>query len=191
MNPRGRMNRSPFELVLLGSGTCVPQTDSYASGYIVRFAGKTILLDCGPGIVRRMAEAGIDYKTIDAICLTHFHPDHTSDLAPFFLATQYTPGFQRTNPLRIFGPPGLSDFFHSLAKLYGDWIKKSVFPVELREIARNSLSLASLQINSVPVAHSHAAVAYRIAAPDGRSVTYSGDTGFTPALIELAAGTDL
>lgn len=185
------MNRSPFELILLGSGTCVPQTDSYASGHIVRFAGKTILLDCGTGILRRMAEAGIDYKTIDAICLTHFHPDHISDLAPFFLAVQYTPGFRRTKPLRIFGPHGLNNFIQLLGDMYGNWLKNPVFPLELQEISRDSFFLTSLQIHSAPVEHSQTAVAYRIETPDGRSITYSGDTDFTPALIELAAGTDL
>lgn len=180
-----------MELTLLGTGTCVPQAERNSSGYVVRDKENVILLDCGPGILRRMVEANIDFREIDMICLSHFHPDHVSDLAPFFLATKYTPDFFRTKPLTLIGPIGLKFFFHNLTTLYGDWLKDLNFPLHLEEVDEDFISLNSLTIFSKRMAHSQNSVGFRIEDSEKKSITYSGDTGFCPAIIELANQTDL
>ena len=185
------MNRPLIKLTLLGTGTCVPEADRSSSGYFISYQEHTILLDCGSGILRRLAEAKIDFRTIETICLSHFHPDHTSDLAPFLLASNYTPRFERTKPLTIIGPVGLKKFLQNLARLYGPWIISPGYPLIIKELKNSPISIQSLSIFSAPVLHSAESLAYRIETSDQRSVTYSGDTDYNPSLIKLAKNSDL
>ena len=191
MSQQDLMNEQKMELILLGTGACVPGTDRNSSGYVVNYNGCLVLLDCGPGILRRMAEAKIDYWEIDIICLSHFHPDHVSDLAPFFLATKYTPDFTRTKPLTLIGPIGLKEFFHKLSELYGDWLEEPNFPFQLKEFSEDSFAFNSLTICSKRMKHSKNSIGFRIKNSENKSITYSGDTGFCQSIIELANETDL
>ena len=77
-----------MEITILGSGTATPSLDRNASGLMIRAAETWALVDMGPGTLRRMCEAGIDARLIDLILITHFHPDHVSDLAPFLFASK-------------------------------------------------------------------------------------------------------
>jgi ribonuclease BN (tRNA processing enzyme) len=191
MSQHDLMNEQKMELILLGTGTCVPRADRNSSGYVVKDKGTIVLLDCGPGILRRMAEAKIDFREIDVICLSHFHPDHVSDLAPFFLATKYTPDFARTRPLTLIGPTGLKEFFHNLSKLYGEWLENLNFPLQLEEFGEDSKEFNSLTIYSKKMEHSKNSIGFRIKNSENKSITYSGDTGFCKEIVELANETDL
>jgi len=119
MNLQEKSKNVTFKLTLLGTGTCVPIEKRNSSGYFLKTKNLNILIDCGSGTLRRLTEAKIDYRKIDIICLTHFHPDHTSDLAPFLLATRYTPDFTRNKTLTLVGPIGLKGHLKLLAELYG------------------------------------------------------------------------
>ena len=185
------MNKLPLKLILLGTGTCVPDANRNSAGFLVTYRDQTILVDCGAGILRRIAETDVDFRNIDTICLTHFHPDHSSDLASFFLASKYTPGFKRTSPLTIIGPIGLTKFLQTLAELYGQWINASDFPIIIKEVKNDSIVLKSLTLFSAPMLHSSESIAYRFETSNGQSITYSGDTDYTPSLTKLAAQTDL
>lgn len=180
-----------MELTLLGTGTCLPSANRNSSGFVIKSNKKIILLDCGSGILRRLVEAKIDYQEIDVICLSHFHPDHVSDLAPFFLALKYTPDFAREKPLTLIGPVGLKDFLSNLANLYGDWVENPNFSLHLKEIEEDCIVFDSLKIFTKKMAHSKNSVGFRIESDEKKSITYSGDTGFCPAIIELANQTDL
>ena len=185
------MNKPIIKLILLGTGTCVPEADRSSSGYFISYQDQTVLLDCGSGVLRRLTEAKIDYRTIDTICLSHFHPDHTSDLAPFLLALKYTPRFERTQPLTIIGPVGLKKFLQNLTQLYGPWINNPGYPLIIKELKNNHISIQSLSIFSAPVLHSGESIAYRIETSNGESVTYSGDTDYNQSIIKLAKNSDL
>ena len=74
-------------------------------------------------------------KNISHIYISHFHPDHVSDLAPFLLATKYTPGFVRTKPLSIVGPAGLKKFLDRLSIIYGKWMKSTDYLLNIYQLA--------------------------------------------------------
>jgi len=68
-------------LIVLGSGTAVPRADRASSCYLVDDgAGHVLLVDLGPGALHRAAAAGCALPDIDAVLLTHVHPDHCADL---------------------------------------------------------------------------------------------------------------
>ncbi|MEJ2717199.1 MAG: MBL fold metallo-hydrolase [Deltaproteobacteria bacterium] len=182
-----------MEVTVLGSGTATPSLKRNASGLAVRSSGSLILVDIGPGTMRRMSEAGIDSTLIDAILITHFHPDHVSDLVPFLFASNYAFGPVREEPFYLIGPQGLEHYYEGLVAVYQHWIVPTgerLLRKELLTDKPDSFSLDGLKIRSVPSVHTSPSLSYRIDA-DGVSVTISGDTDVSDDLSEMAAGTDL
>jgi len=140
-----------------------------------------------------MCEAGLDSKKINAILITHFHPDHVSDLVPFLFASNYEYGEVRKEPFHLIGPTGLEQFYRGLVGVYGDWIVPKGDRLILKEVnAREpeSFNLKDMVIHSRPAVHSFPSLHYRIEA-DRVSATVSGDTDFSAGLIDLAQGTEV
>ena len=182
-----------MEVVILGSGTATPQLKRNASGILVRSSSSTILVDIGTGTMRRLCEAGVDYKEIDVVLITHFHPDHVSDLAPFLFAHNYAYGKMRTNRFFVLGPSGLEQLYDGLVKLYGSWIVPTGGRLEIRELSADETDgflMDTLNILSTPAEHSRPCISLRID-DHGKSVVISGDTNFSENLVRLAHGTDL
>jgi ribonuclease BN (tRNA processing enzyme) len=187
------LKRSTMEITILGSGTATPSLERNASGLIVRAGGLWVLVDIGPGILRRLCEARIDSKLIDVILITHFHPDHVSDLVPFLFASNYEYGPVRQESFHVVGPGGLKQLYNALIAVYGNWIVPTGDRLVVREVdpkAPDAFSLGEITIRSAPSAHSYPSVHYRIEA-NGRSVTVSGDTDVSEELVKLAEGTDV
>ena len=137
-----------------------------------------------------MPRLGLDYRQIDFHCLTHFHPDHVSDLIPFLFALNYTVGFTRTLPLRIMGPQGLENFYDKMRGIFGHWIEAKTYPLSLLEAKEGRLELPDFSIETLPMAHSEASIGFRVNA-QGRSMVYSGDTDYCANIVQLGKNADL
>lgn len=178
-----------MKLHILGSGTCVPNIRRGSSGYALELAKSTILLDCGNGTTWKLGMVGVDYLNVDHIFITHFHPDHTADLIPFLFATKYPhPTRSREKPLFIWGPKGFIELYASLKTAYHDWIAPETLTV--KEMSEEPVRLEDFVLKASDTFHTENSIAYRIES-DGKSLVYSGDTGYTEKLIELAKDTDL
>ena len=81
-----------MKLTILGSGTATPSLERNSSGLFIQTPNIRMIIDMGAGTLRRMCEAQIDYREIDVIALTHFHPDHVTDFISFLFASNYTYG---------------------------------------------------------------------------------------------------
>ncbi len=114
-----------MQITILGSGTLVPTGVRGPAGYAVETDGTTFLLDGGSGTLRRLAEAGIDYRAIDHLFYSHVHPDHTGDLIPFLFAQRHIPppAAPRARDLTVHGPRGFAAFYRQLALIYGRWVE--------------------------------------------------------------------
>ncbi len=180
-----------MRVTILGSGTLVPTGIRGPAGYAVHVADTVLLLDGGTGTLRRLAEAGIDYRAIDQVFYTHIHPDHTGDLIPFLFAQRHTPGFRRVRDLWVSGPRGFTSFYERLTAVFDRWIASDGYAVNVREMWEGGVDLGGVRVDAVALRHSVAAVGYRITAPDGATVAYTGDTDVTAAVSELARDADL
>ena len=179
-----------MKLTVLGSGTCIPTVDRFPSGLALSFGSHLVLFDGGGGSLRQMPKMGLDYRRVDFYCLSHFHPDHVSDLVPFLFALNYTVDFTRSLPLHLLGPRGLEDFYARMRGIFGHWIEAQTYPLFLHEGGDSRFDFSSFSVQTLPMAHSEDAVGFRVQG-EGRSVVYSGDTEYCANIVSLARDADL
>ncbi|MHB8109478.1 MAG: MBL fold metallo-hydrolase [Syntrophorhabdaceae bacterium] len=176
-----------MRLHILGTGTAIPRIERNSSAYFVVGQNARVLIDVGPAIVRRLLEKKFEVDDVDAIILTHFHIDHTADLSTFFFACNYG-RVARTKPLTIIGGKGIRRFYEDLRAAY-PWIKPKSYDLTIKSLINGSMDFSGLTIKTKPANHNPESIAVRI--EEKRSITFSGDTDYSPSLIKLAEGTDI
>ena len=150
-----------------------------------------MLLDCGPGTARRMAEHGIWWQEISHVVLSHFHIDHHLDLPALLYAWKYGMLPRRSEPIDIIGPVGTKSLLEGLAAAHGDWVLDPGYPVRITELAPGGTAeLGGARVDCLKVSHTPESMAYSLSL-GGRRIVYSGDTGFDVALADWAKGCDL
>jgi ribonuclease BN (tRNA processing enzyme) len=183
---------SVWRLTTLGTGTVALSASRGCAGYLLEADDLQILLDCGSGVTRRLAELGMAWEAITHVALTHFHIDHHGDLPTLIFAWKY--GFlpPRSEPLELIGPVGTKELAERLSAAYGTWVLDPGFPIVVREIAPGeSIELRpGTRLSALKVPHTPESVAYSIER-GGRRIVYTGDTGPDDALAEWAHGCDL
>ncbi|HEX9843587.1 MAG TPA: MBL fold metallo-hydrolase, partial [bacterium] len=139
-----------------------------------------------------MRAAGVSPHELRAVFLTHFHGDHFGGL-PFLLLDAQFCG--RELPLTIMGAPGLERRLHQAMEALFPNSSRIVwrFPLELREITPGQAQeVAGFSVTPYEVLHASGATPYALrVAAGGKALTYSGDTAWTPALIEASRDVDL
>lgn len=182
-------------VTILGSGTCVPSLKRSACAVLVEIAGQHLLLDVGPGTMSRLLAAGLKIHDISHLFLSHFHPDHSGELAPFIFSYKY--GAQNANRrgFTVMAGNGLMKFYHGLKAVYGPWIETDgTWPLSFLEASASGTDhreFSGFSVTTVPVAHNPESIAFRIAASNGVSVVYSGDTDYCENLVSLARHADV
>ena len=159
-------------------------------------SGKTtnLLIDCGASSLVAMKRLGIDLNAIRTIVVTHFHADHFGGIPFFILDAQFFS--KRREPLTIVGPRGLPQWYERVmeAAFPGSSAAAQKFDLRLVEIgAGESRMLEEIQVSAFQAVHGPPGGPYlsvRIEA-EGRAVTYTGDTEWTPELIPAARDADL
>ncbi len=166
-----------MKLTILGSGTCAVTQRRSCSSYCVQTDEVSFLLDCGFGTLRRLTEAGIDYRHLDAVFCSHHHLDHFGDLPPLLMALRWTPGFERKKPLTLVGPPGFRKLLYHSRDAYGEWLlPENLYEIRIRELDKEAISLGDCRITAHPVLHSGYSNGYRVE-HNQHVLAYSGDTG--------------
>ncbi|MFT4083056.1 MAG: MBL fold metallo-hydrolase [Nocardioides sp.] len=178
-----------MRLTVVGCSGSYPGPDSPASCYLVEadHEGRTwrIVLDLGNGALGALHNYA-DPLTLDAVLLTHLHADHCIDMASYYVLRKWHPrGPQPKIP--VWGPKGTA---RRLAKAYD--LPKAPGMREEFDFHRydDPFDIGPFEITPVAVDHPVPAYGLRIGA-DGVTLAYTGDTGPTPALQELADGVDL
>ena len=110
-------------LVLLGTGTPIPEPEASGPALAIVRGGVSYLVDCGPGIVRRAMAAsyggvpGMAPTQLTRLFITHLHSDHTAGLADLML-TPWVVG--RQTPMEIYGPPGTRNMVEHILAAYAE-----------------------------------------------------------------------
>lgn len=124
-----------LDVCLLGTGGMMPLPYRWLTSLMLRYNGKSILIDCGEGTQIALREKGWSPKPIDIICFTHYHADHISGL-PGLLLTMGNA--ERTEPLLLIGPKGLTRTANALRTI----APELPFEINCMEITENQQEFA-------------------------------------------------
>src|SRR5207248_11710414 len=92
------------ELTVLGSSAAYPAAGGAASGYLLRHDGFNLWIDAGTGTLSNIQKYVAHYE-VDAVLISHEHPDHCVDLYPLFIARTFHP--DDIPKLPVYGPAGV------------------------------------------------------------------------------------
>jgi ribonuclease BN (tRNA processing enzyme) len=181
-----------MRLTTIGTGTVSPSASRVCAGHLVNAGSVSVLLDCGSGVVHRLARAGVDWMAITHVAITHFHADHLSDLAFLIFTWRHGAERQRAAPVEIIGPPGTDALVTRFAGAFGSWVREPGYELRVRELSPGAQAELSpeVRLGAFKVPHTEESVAYEIV-DEERRVVYTGDTGFDEGLGRWAAGCDL
>lgn len=151
------------------------------------------LIDCGASSLIGMRRFGVDSSTIDTILLTHLHGDHFGGLPFFILDAQLNS--RRTRPLVVAGPPGLESRIRDAMEILfpGSSNAQQRFSLEFVELfEEQTTTIGSLTVTPYSVIHPSGSPSYALKVQcGGKTISYSGDTEWTDALVQAAHGADL
>lgn len=186
-----------MRLTVIGCAGSFPSPDSAASCYLVEAddeSGRTwrVLLDLGSGALGPL-QRHLAPQDVDAVLLSHLHPDHCLDLCGMYVALRYSPEGPPSSCIPLYGPDGT---FERLAAAYGHEEGSQLALVyDVRTwIEGEPVEVGPLTV--VPALVDHPVIAYAMRVehhtPERTSVlVYTGDTDACPALTRLAKGADV
>jgi ribonuclease BN (tRNA processing enzyme) len=179
-----------MRLTVIGCSGSYPGPESAASCYLVEteHGGRRwrILLDLGSGALGSLHRF-VDPLEIDAVFISHLHPDHFFDISGYYVMRKYHPlGPQPIIP--IWGPKGLAARCASSYGLPKDPGMDREF--DFHEYDGGPIVFGPFTVTTTEVAHPIDAFGLRIES-GGHALAYSGDTGPCAALVELAKDADL
>jgi ribonuclease BN (tRNA processing enzyme) len=176
-----------MKLVVLGASGTWPNPDTATSGYLVQQDGFNLWMDSGTGTLANLQQH-IELGAIDAIAISHEHPDHFVDLYPAFYAWHY--GELGEPGLPVFVPTGFAQTLADVVSIDSQIAMRAAF--SLTEVAPGeSFEVGPFRIQTQPMAHlGLPALGFRIRSDD-TVLAYTGDTGPTHHVEELAHEADL
>jgi ribonuclease BN (tRNA processing enzyme) len=188
-----------MRITIVGCGDAFGSGGRYNTASLVEISDpdagdRVCLLDCGATTMTALNAMGIDPDRIDLIMLTHLHGDHFGGIPFLLLDAQWIR--QRERPLRIVGPPGtIGRLAATLENLFAGSSLETpwTFEWQVEEMEPGSHRIIEgFSIHTVEVFHPCGAppTAVRLEA-GGKVFVHSGDTVWTDALPQIAAGADL
>jgi len=176
------------ELTVLGACGTYPSAGGACSGYLLQHNGFNLWMDAGHGTLSNLQQH-IPVTEVDAVFLSHAHPDHFVDMYPFFYSLWAFPE-RRNQKVPIYGPKMVQErMCRLLTRRDGKDDFDSVLPWQTFEPG-DTTEVGPFKLIAFESAHSCTNVCLRVEV-DGSVLTYSGDTGPHPALEKAAAGADL
>jgi ribonuclease BN (tRNA processing enzyme) len=177
-----------MRLTVVGCSPAWPNSGGAQSGYMVEGPGK-LLLDCGPGVLARLRERE-GWPQVDAIAITHFHLDHWGDLVPWVWGRMYGLGRDLRTPELWVQPGGRAELEEFGGQLgFRDMFERTF---SVREYAEGEPFVAAgLEVTPLRLPHyTLKTYGFRISNAR-RTLAYSGDSGPSDRLAELARDVDL
>lgn len=183
-----------LSLQFVGCGDAFGSGGRFNTCFHVMGENSNLLIDCGASSLVAMKQRGIDRNAIQAIVVTHFHADHFGGIPFFILDAQFFS--KRREPLTIVGPPGLPEWYERVMETSFPGSSQAAQKFELRLVeiaAGESRSIDGIVVSAYQALHGPVegpCHAVRIEV-EGRTIAYTGDTEWTPALIPAAQDADL
>lgn len=176
-----------MRLTVFGSAASYAGAGQACAGHLVEGGGARVLFDCGNGVLSNLAKVA-DPLGLDAIFVTHNHPDHYADLYCLNSLIRYAPE-GHSAPIALHTPDGLFERFLLLLSERGQREFREAFvPVPL--VGGETLRFGDLTVT--PYLVDHTAPTFALAAEaDGARLVYTADTAPGAPALAAARGADL
>ncbi len=181
------------KVTILGAGDAFGSRGYCQACYVIEADGKTILMEAGPCLLPSIKRAGFSPSDFDLALISHLHGDHFAGLP--FLILEYMWESKPRRALTIAGPRRLEQRTWKLFQnMYSHFPEEKVVRLlkfEVLEPAR-SRNFDGVHVTTIRTPHTRpdVSLAFRIAI-GGKTVVFSGDTGWTEELVPFAQGADL
>lgn len=163
-----------MRLTVLGACGAWPSPGQACSGFLVEHDGFRLVLDLGYATMPRLPSP----ETVDAVLISHGHPDHCADLNPLLRAR--TLRDSPPKPLRVYAPPGALDAVLALDR-------PGMLDYDPRPFEP---SIGPFRVETRILPHWVPNAGIRLTA-GGATLAYTGDTGPSPEIVRLARDADL
>ncbi|WP_276254324.1 MBL fold metallo-hydrolase [Halomontanus rarus] len=167
-----------MRVTFLGTGSAMPTGERFQTGVLVQEDGRTLLIDCGSGVLHRLQQSGVGYEAVSTVLLTHHHLDHVSDLLPLMKA-RWLAG---EDHLEIVGPRGTKGLVDGLLEVHE--YMQGKLELQVREVVAGEFSVGGFDVEAYETRHSLRCLAYRF----GDRFTFSGDSEAFAGLANFADG---
>ena len=176
-------------LTVLGCSGSIPGPGAAASGYLLEADGFTLVLEFGNGVLSRFQEERPLFA-MDALVLSHLHPDHCIDVSSLYVARKYHPS-PPGSVLPVYAPAEAhSRFIAAYAPNEEERSSLDFTDVFAFHPLGSPVRIGPFTVDSALVDHPCEAYGFRISC-GGVSLAYTGDSGPCPALDSLADGVDV
>jgi ribonuclease BN (tRNA processing enzyme) len=137
-----------MRLTFLGTGSAMPTGERHQTGLLLESGADRLLVDCGSGVLHRLAGTEPGYEGVGAVLLTHHHLDHVSDLMPL-LKARWLAG---TESLTVAGPPGTETLLSGLLSVH-EYLQDRIDLV-IREVEPEPFEIAGFEVDAIETRHS-------------------------------------
>ena len=175
-----------MRLTVVGCSGTVPGPDAACSAYLVEHDNFRLLLDAGPGSIGAL-QRSIGLLDLDAVVLSHLHPDHWLDMVCYTYARRYHPDGPSPS-LPVYAPIGSSERIMAAFEGGGSEMLHDIY--NFSRLDGKPAEIGPFQLDFIRTNHPIECYAMRVRA-DGRTFVYSADTGDCPGLVDLAKDSDL
>ena len=176
---------------LLGTGSADPGPDRTTTMLAVECGATAVLVDCGGDAARCLLKAGLKPEALDAIVLTHEHPDHISGYA-LLIEKMWLRG--RRDPIHVYGPASALRVASQCFGAYDTDKWDGLPPRVLHPVTTDGdavvLDGEDLRVTSTPVVHPVPTIGLRFESA-AATLAYSADTAQSAQVVRLASGADL
>ena len=171
-----------MELIVLGAAGTWPPAGGANCGYLLRHEDTHVWMDAGTGTFANLQQY-VGVAELDAIVVSHGHPDHFVDVIPAFYARHY--GHQGEPGLPFYSPEGFMELASLLVSEGGRDVMGEAY--DFRTVAGgDTFTVGSLSFTVFEMAHIGVnAVGFRVEAA-GAVLAYTGDSGPCDAVVEMS-----
>jgi ribonuclease BN (tRNA processing enzyme) len=206
---------NPIAVQILGSGGPMINRDRASTSYLLWInAQARILVDMGGGAFLRFGQAQAKLSDLSLVAISHFHPDHVSDLPALLWLSNFT----RKEPLPIVGPSGndlVPGFPTFLSRLFdakngafqvlgttlggppvagvGGGVRLDVSVVDVTKAEPSTVfDQQGVTVTALGIPHGNIpTLAYRLQTRDASIVFSSDQTGTNPRFVDFARGANV
>ena len=194
MNPnRTASNGAPVTVTLLGTGDAFASFGRSQSGYLIDAPGGRILMEAGPGLMPALKTNGVAPDSFDLLLISHLHGDHFAGLP--FLILDYMWETPRKKVLTVAGPAKLEERTWLLMRTMFPHFELDKIKHKLKFVVLepgSSTRLGKFKVRAIRSPHTKPEISLSLRIDGGgKSIVFSGDSGWNDELVELSAGADL